>query len=57
MIRPKEELDTTDNSAIYDMRLKEIKAGCSFCGWHRGHNRKRRPNYTPKPKENDHRRW
>ena len=56
VIRPKEDLDTTDNPAVYDKRLKELKARCSYCHWHRGCNRRRPPKHTPKPKKNDHRR-
>ena len=56
MTRPKEELDTTDNRAVYDKRLKELRARCSYCHWHRGCNRRRPPKHNPKPKKTEHRR-
>lgn len=41
-MRPKDELDNTDNPSVYRRRYKQLQAKCSYCPWHRKENAIRR---------------
>ena len=41
-MRPKQELDSTENCTVYRRRYKQLRASCTFCRWHQKDNASRR---------------
>jgi hypothetical protein len=41
-MKKREEYKKTTNRYVYNRRRKEQLAGCSYCGWHRGENDRRK---------------
>lgn len=41
-MRPKEELDSTENGTVRRRRYKQLQASCPFCRWHQTENAPRK---------------
>ena len=55
-MRPKEELDNTDNRAVYRRRWKQLRAKCSYCPWHKAENIGRWPKHGVRKRNKTRRR-
>jgi hypothetical protein len=42
LMRPKQELDSTESSTVYRRRFKQLRASCNFCRWHQHENAPRK---------------
>ena len=44
-MRPKEELDSTENPTVYRRLYKQLRANCAWCAWHKVENANRLPRH------------
>jgi hypothetical protein len=44
-MRPKQELDLTENPTVYQRLYKRLRANCAWCKWHRIENATSQPRH------------